>query len=241
MVKIIYPINDKTSLNTISKRWELDENEALSILRESGFKFYFPFALYEVNSENDYIGKNGEGEMCWDVLNGEPRENVQINAYPANPLPKPDTPRFSIWTDIDIDSNERIVFATSDSCRDLFGVDTLIVDSSKIIVSGVDLKEYEQRHLGIDHQLDLIKPKLDKNLTSDNEAPSKTALKVIGLLMHHLNSGKYSNNGKPNKSQIKELLLELAKEHKIDSYGLRKADERILNDAFLYMNEQKED
>ena len=81
----------------------------------------------------------------------------------------------------------------------------------------------------------------DQQPTSKGEAPSKTALKVIGLFMLHLNKGKYSNNGKPNKSQIKELLIALSKDNSIDDYGLSKVDERLLTDALAYLKEQKKD
>jgi len=69
---------------------------------------------------------------------------------------------------------------------------------------------------------------------------SKTSLKVIGLLMHHLaKSPKYASGTSPNKSQIKELLLELASELGIDPYGLNKVDERLLTDAMKYLEDQK--
>lgn len=74
-----------------------------------------------------------------------------------------------------------------------------------------------------------------------DESLNKTALKVIGLLMLHLNKGKYTNNGKPNRSQLKGLLLELASKHNIKNYGLDSADERILKRAWDYIEEQKID
>ena len=70
--------------------------------------------------------------------------------------------------------------------------------------------------------------------------PSTTALKVIGLLMHHLaKSPKYASGTTPNKSQIKELLLELAVELDVNNYGLSKVDERLLADAMKYLDTQK--
>lgn len=73
-----------------------------------------------------------------------------------------------------------------------------------------------------------------------SERPTNTALKVIGFLMHHLaKSPKYSSGNKPNKSQIKELLLELSDELDVDSYGLSKVDERLLSDAMTYLDNQK--
>lgn len=72
------------------------------------------------------------------------------------------------------------------------------------------------------------------------EAPSATALKVIGLLMHHLaKSPKYVSGTSPNRSQIKELLLDLAEELDVNSYGLAKVDERILAEAMKYLETQK--
>ncbi|NRP52334.1 MULTISPECIES: hypothetical protein [unclassified Marinobacterium] len=76
--------------------------------------------------------------------------------------------------------------------------------------------------------------------TTTTKKPSDTALKVIGLLMHHLaKSPKYASGGSPNKSQIKELLLELANELDINNYRLSKVDERLLVDAMKYLETQK--
>lgn len=77
-------------------------------------------------------------------------------------------------------------------------------------------------------------------LLTKTETTSKTALKVIGLLMHYLaKSPKYASGTSPNKSQIKELLLDLATELKVNQYGLSKVDERLLVDAMKYLEEQK--
>lgn len=73
-----------------------------------------------------------------------------------------------------------------------------------------------------------------------NEKPSSTALKVVGLLMHHLaKSPKYASGSYPNKSQIKELLLDLADELGVSNYGLSKVDERLLTEAMRYLETQK--
>jgi hypothetical protein len=75
---------------------------------------------------------------------------------------------------------------------------------------------------------------------SEPAKPSTTALKVIGLLMHHLaKSPKYASGSSPNKSQIKELLLELAMELDVNNYGLSKVDERLLAEAMKYLETQK--
>jgi hypothetical protein len=72
------------------------------------------------------------------------------------------------------------------------------------------------------------------------EKTNNTALKVIGLLMHQLaKSPKYASGTSPNKSQIKELLLDLAEELGINPYGLSKVDERVLADALKYLETQK--
>jgi hypothetical protein len=81
-----------------------------------------------------------------------------------------------------------------------------------------------------------------KEVPSKNvsENPSTTSLKVIALLMHHLSkSPKYASGGAPNKSQIKELLLELAVELDVNNYGLSKVDERLLKQASDYLETQK--
>ncbi|NRP58360.1 MULTISPECIES: hypothetical protein [unclassified Marinobacterium] len=74
----------------------------------------------------------------------------------------------------------------------------------------------------------------------NNALASNTSLKVIGLLMHHLaKSPKYASGTSPNKSQIKELLLELAVELDVNNYGLSKVDERLLAEAMKYLETQK--
>jgi len=83
-----------------------------------------------------------------------------------------------------------------------------------------------------------LNPKRDQPIV--NSAPSDTALKVIGLLMHHLaKSPKYASGSSPNKSQIKELLLELASELDVNNYRLNKVDERLLAEAMKYLETQK--
>jgi hypothetical protein len=90
-----------------------------------------------------------------------------------------------------------------------------------------------------DAPADTIKPTPQPN----NDNLSNTAKKVIGLfmlgLMDKQPNGKYKNGDKPNKSNIRDYLLELAQTHKIDDYGLSKADERILSDALNYLEEQR--
>lgn len=79
-------------------------------------------------------------------------------------------------------------------------------------------------------------------VTSSNvlDKPTNTALKVIGLLMSHLSkSPKYAVGNIPNKTQIKELLLELSEEFDVNEYGLSKVDERLLTDALKYIENQK--
>jgi hypothetical protein len=82
--------------------------------------------------------------------------------------------------------------------------------------------------------------KLSSSVTHHSASPTNTSLKVIGLLMHHLaKSPKYLSGIAPNKSQIKELLLQLAVELDMNNYGLNKVDERLLNDAMKYLETQK--
>lgn len=79
-----------------------------------------------------------------------------------------------------------------------------------------------------------------QKIQNTDSSSTKTSLKVIALLMHHLaKSPKYASGSSPNKSQIKELLLELAEELGVSSYGLSKVDERLLTDAMKYLEEQK--
>ena len=96
-------------------------------------------------------------------------------------------------------------------------------------------------------QVQLVKQELreatpTKDAVHGNAAssPSNASLKVIGLLMYHLaKSPKYASGTSPNKSQIKELLLDLALELEVDPYGLNKADERVLSEAMRYLGNQK--
>lgn len=82
--------------------------------------------------------------------------------------------------------------------------------------------------------------KQSSSTSSTQEKPPTTALKVIGLLMHHLSkSPKYASGSSPNKVQIKELLLELATELSVNTYGLNKVDERLLTEAMRYLETQK--
>lgn len=79
----------------------------------------------------------------------------------------------------------------------------------------------------------------DNKPATSNHA-SNTALKVIALLMYHLaKNPKYASGTSPNKSQIKELLIELAADLGVNNYGLSKVDERLLTDAMKHLEEQK--
>jgi hypothetical protein len=99
------------------------------------------------------------------------------------------------------------------------------------------------RDLGLDNVFVLrteLNNRSSKATTKTSELPSNNSLKVIGLLMHHLaKSPKYASGSSPNKSQIKELLLELANELDINNYGLSKVDERLLAEAMKYLETQK--
>lgn len=75
---------------------------------------------------------------------------------------------------------------------------------------------------------------------SNDESATPAALKVIGLLMHHLSeTPKYKYGEAPNKRAIQELLLSLADKYEIDDVGLRRADERVLTKALEYLQTQK--
>ena len=107
-----------------------------------------------------------------------------------------------------------------------------------------NLPEYDSISLARVHVLEhsLVSQRESKKslVRAATDNASKTSLKVIALLMHHLaKSPKYASGTSPNNSQIKELLLELASELDIDPYGLNKVDERLLSDAMKYPEEQK--
>lgn len=131
-------------------------------------------------------------------------------------------------------------------------------EEKEIFFDGIDLKWYEQTTFGVDHGLEQRKPEQGdaerlaerEDLKAENtslktkleSSPSNAALKVIGLFMHHLEETKpniYSNNGKPNKVQIRDFLLTLAGKKNIKEYGLVKADENILTMALKYLENQK--
>lgn len=99
--------------------------------------------------------------------------------------------------------------------------------------------------MGLD-QVFLLKSQLEQftstanNPSAKRDVSSNTSLKVIGLLMHHLaKSPKYASGSTPNKSQIKELLMDLAQELDVNKYGLSKVDERLLAEAMKYLENQK--
>ena len=97
-------------------------------------------------------------------------------------------------------------------------------------------REITGDNLYIDNSLSLKK----KASTATVDKPNSTSLKVIGLLMHHLaKSPRYASGTSPNKSQIKELLIDLAEELDVNNYGLSKVDERLLADAMNYLEDQK--
>lgn len=92
----------------------------------------------------------------------------------------------------------------------------------------------------LERELEATLAKPNATRATPKDTPSNSALKVIGLLMHHLaKSPKYASGASPNKSQIKELLLDLALELGVDPYGLNKADERVLSEAMKYLENQK--
>ena len=107
-----------------------------------------------------------------------------------------------------------------------------------------DLPEYDTIKL---EQIQVCELELEKCLSvkglpskDASQDPSSTALKVIGLLMHHLSkSPKYASGNAPNKSQIKGLLLDLAVELNVNNYGLNKIDEKLLKEASEYLKTQK--
>jgi hypothetical protein len=99
----------------------------------------------------------------------------------------------------------------------------------------------QSRAITIDNLYINIAVQQEAKVSGNNEnKPTNSALKVIGLLMRHLaKSPKYASGDSPNKSQIKELLLDLAEELKVNPYGLSKVDERLLSDAMKYLEDQK--
>lgn len=119
-----------------------------------------------------------------------------------------------------------------------------LLEKNALYITREELMRYEQAELGIDHGLELNKTTDSEIivLSGDADKPNNTALKVVGLFMQYLaENDKYQNQqGAPNKSKIKDFLLDLAEDQNISKHGLNKADESILTNALNYLAEQKE-
>lgn len=135
---------------------------------------------------------------------------------------------------VDIESVTRSVLAGSFS-----------VTWDYIYVSVQAIKTFEQRYMSIDHDIDLefknnCKQLIESEYRSEKEDPK--ALKVLGLLIHHLaKKTPYKNaKGEPNLSKIKDDVLDVASDLNVDSLGLTKINERLLKDALEFVNNQRD-
>lgn len=119
-----------------------------------------------------------------------------------------------------------------ESCWGEFVIDEYEVTYEKVFVTNSEL----ERIKGI-----VASQNSQTNARATKQTPSKTSLKIIGLFMQHLaESEEYQNQqGSPNKSKIKDFLLELADDQNISTHGLSSSDDGILTDALRYLIEQK--
>lgn len=100
--------------------------------------------------------------------------------------------------------------------------------------------------IGIDRPVDYeslyVKPRKESESsgTNDKQQSKQTALKIIGLMMLYLaaNTPRLRVGKKPNKEQIRNHLVELAKKYKVDTFGLLKSHEGILKEAMEYMPDE---
>ncbi len=128
--------------------------------------------------------------------------------------------------------------------RSVLAGDTIVTwDDIYISVDG--LKTFEQRYLSIDHNIDIdckfnSKPSVLLEYRTVKEDPK--ALKVLGLLIHHLaQKNPYKNpKGEPNLSKIKDDILDMANSLNIDSLGLAKINERLLKEAIEHVNDLRD-
>ena len=145
-------------------------------------------------------------------------------------------------------TNER--FSLLDLVNELLEQDKSILDGQETEYSGGPLMWVPDTSINevigfediyvIESEATSLLPQVQTPSTGEMYKPKDSALKVIGLLMHHLaKSPRYASGTNPNKSQIKKLLLELADELDIDDYGLNKVDERLLAEALKYLETQK--
>lgn len=121
-----------------------------------------------------------------------------------------------------------------------------LIEDGRLYISRRELMRFEQQHLGINHGLDLSKKEelqQEKPSSPTDVAAKDTALKVIGLLMHYLADEKpnlFKDKGVPNKTGIRNKLLELASTHNVNDRGLKKAEQRILLEAERHLKKIKE-
>jgi hypothetical protein len=154
---------------------------------------------------------------------------VEIEYLPGDLLPVTKRPLNLLYTN----SQTELINLVKGNTPDGFKFGRMLDGSKRIVDAGkvfIDPATLRQQPLPPE-------PQQAQELAS---RPTKTSLKTVGLLMMHLaKSPKYASGNAPNKSQIKELLLDLATEYGIKEYGLAKVDERLLTDAMEYLETQK--
>ena len=150
---------------------------------------------------------------------------IEIEYNPSDVIPITESILREIWAYQNVKAESLML----DSAPDGFALKTMLDGAARLI---------DEVSIYVDPSSQVSSE--EKTARVNNDQPSNTALKVVGLLMAYLaKSPKYALSGKPNKSQIKELLIELAEELEVSDYGLSKVDERLLTDAMKYLENQK--
>jgi len=154
---------------------------------------------------------------------------IEIDYFPQDLLPITKEPLSLLYTYNQTELINLVRGNTPDGFifNQMLDGENRVVDTSKVFIDPDSLRQ---------------KPSIPiaQGIEEFTVRPTKTSLKVIGLLMTHLaKSPKYASGASPNKSQIKELLLDLAEEFDVNSYGLAKVDERLLSDALKHIESQK--
>lgn len=218
-------LDDLTPLARYNEEQSTTYKETLATALAGKIDLYYVFdgrglVIYEP------IDDLHKGNGTKDNLIGGP-DDIEIEYLPADFLKLPEVILRELWGHITYDHYKvtlgHLIFEHEPAG---FKLAKMLDGSERAITAD---------HLYV-HSAPLSAPAKDNN----KHKPSNTELKVIGLLMHHLaKSPKYASGTSPNKSQIKELLLELAVELDVNNYGLSKVDERLLAEAMKYLETQK--
>lgn len=177
------------------------------------------FIVYEP-IDDTHRGKGTKNNIISD------KDCIEIEYLSCDFFPITETVMRELWGN----QEEKLITLLSDIAPEGFFLQKILNGSERLI---------NESSIYVDPHSDTKLTTEKEKRSNQTEKPSSTALKVIGLLMHHLaKTPKYAAGSSPNKSQIKELLIELSDDLNINDYGLSKIDERLLTDALKYIENQ---